>query len=68
LLVTEEELSEVKLVMKESLHLHRDAQTATAVSRRYMAHEKSHYKSSELVLEGIIHVSSISVVVLGFVV
>lgn len=47
-MVTEGELSEVELIMKESLNLHRDSQTAPAASWCCTAHEKSRYRSSEL--------------------
>lgn len=54
--------------MRESLNLYMDTQTATAVNWRYMAHEKSHYKSSELISEGIVYLSSPCLVMFGFIV
>lgn len=58
-MVTEGELSEVKLIMKKSLNPHRDTQTATAVKWCYVAHEESHYNCSDLISEGIMYLSSI---------
>lgn len=67
-MVTEGKLSEVKQVMEESLNLHRVTQTATTVNWCYMAHERSHYKSSELISEGMMYLSNICLVMFGFIV
>lgn len=64
-MITEEEFSGV--IMKESLRPHRDTPTATAVNWHYMAHEKSHYKSSKLVSEGVLYLSSSCLVMFGFI-